>query len=46
MYKFYLNMWIMKKIDTKYLQDKVTAGKIAQDEYNKIIIVPQMTTNN
>lgn len=42
-YQFYLNMWIMKKVDATYLQSKVTAGRITQDEYNTIVATPQVS---
>lgn len=41
-YQFYLNMWIMRRIDTTTLQSKVPA-RITQDEYNTIISTPQVT---
>lgn len=43
MYNFLLNMWIMKKIDESYLQNKVTQGKITQAEYDMIVATPQIT---
>lgn len=42
MYQFLLNMWVMKKIDEAYLQDKVTRGFITQEEMNMIIATPQI----
>lgn len=42
MYKFLLNMWIMKKIDEVYLQARVSKGQITQKEYEIIIATPQI----
>ena len=41
MYKFCLNMWIMRKVDETYLQKQVTKGRITQEEYDIIINTPQ-----
>lgn len=37
MYKFLLNMWVMKRIDETYLQARVTKGQITQQEYEMIV---------
>lgn len=42
MYSFLLNMWIMKKIDSMYIQNQVAKGRITQTEANTIIATPQM----
>lgn len=42
MYNFLLNMWIMRRIDEKYLQARVTKGQITQQEYEMIIATPQI----
>lgn len=42
MYQFLLNMWIMKKVDEVYLQNKVTQSKITQAEYDMIVATPQV----
>ena len=41
MYQFLLNMWIMRKVDEKYLQSKVP-NRISQEEYEMIIATPQI----
>lgn len=43
MYKFLLNMWIMRKVDEAYLQAQVAKGRITQEEYNMIIATPQLS---
>lgn len=42
MYNFLLNMWIMKKVNEEYLQNRVSKGQITQDEYEMIIATPQI----
>jgi len=43
MYRFLLNMWIMKRVDEAYLQTMVTKGRITQQaEYDMIIATPQV----
>lgn len=42
MYQFLLNMWIMKRIDTVFLQGQVTKGRITQGEYDMIVATPQV----
>lgn len=42
MYQFFLNMWIMKRIDEAYLQMQVTKGRITQQEYEMIVATPQI----
>lgn len=42
MYQFLLNMWVMKKVDTVFLQGQVTKGRITQQEYDMIIATPQV----
>ena len=42
MYSFLLNMWVMRKINEAYLQDKVTRGFITQAECDMIIATPQI----
>lgn len=37
MYQFLLNMWVMKRIDTVFLQGQVTKGRITQQEYDMIV---------
>jgi hypothetical protein len=34
-------MWMMKRVDTIYLQKQVDEKRLTQDEYNKIIATPQ-----
>lgn len=41
-YGFLLNMWIMNRIDEAYLQGQVAKGRITQDEYEMIIVTPQV----
>ena len=40
-YAFLLNMWIMKKVDEKYLQGQLEKGRITQTEYEMITATPQ-----
>lgn len=42
MYKFLLNMWVMKRIDETYLQARVTKGQITQQEYEMIVSTQQI----
>lgn len=42
MYQFLLNMFVMRKINEAYLQDKVNRGFITQEEMNMIIATPQI----
>lgn len=42
MYKFLLNMWIMRRIDEEYLQKRVAKGQITQSEYDLIVATPQL----
>lgn len=42
MYGFFLNMWIMKKVDEAYLQIQVGRGRITQEEYEMIVATPQL----
>lgn len=41
-YAFLLNMWIMRKVNEEYLQARVLKGQITQEEYNMIVVTPQM----
>lgn len=41
-YTFLLNMWIMKKVDEKYLQGQVDRGRIDTKERDMILASPQM----
>jgi len=41
-YSFFLNMWIMKKVDETYLQGQVTKGRITTEEKDMIIATPQL----
>lgn len=42
MYKFLLNMWVIKRIDETYLQARVTKGQITQQEYEMIVSTQQI----
>lgn len=42
MYQFLLNMWVMKRIDTAFLEGQVTKGRITQQEYDMIVATPQV----
>lgn len=42
MYQFLLNMWVMGKIDSTFLQGQVTKGRITQAEYDMIVATPQV----
>lgn len=44
MYKFLLNMWVMRKCDEAYLQAMVDKGRISQLEYETIIATEQIDT--
>ena len=41
-YTFLLNMWIMKKVDEKYLQGQVDRGRITDEEKQMIMSTPQV----
>ena len=41
-YTFLLNMWIMKKVDEKYLQGQVDRKRITDDEKQMIMSTPQV----
>jgi hypothetical protein len=43
MYDYLLNQWILRKVDTTFLQMQVTKGRITQEQYETIISTPQMT---
>ena len=40
-YAFFLNMWIMGKIDEAYLNAQVSKGRITEDEKAMILATPQ-----
>lgn len=42
MYNFLLNMWIMKRRNETYMQERVIKGQITQKEYEMIIATPQI----
>lgn len=42
MYGFFLNMWIMNRIDETYLQGQKAKGRITEEEYEMIIATPQL----
>lgn len=42
-YEFFLNMWIMRKIDAGYLQGQVERGRITEQEKQVILASPQST---
>ena len=44
MYGFFLNMWIMNRIDETYLQGQLAKGRITQEEYDMIVATPQLET--
>lgn len=46
LYPFLLNMWIMNKVDEVYLQGQVQRGHITQEEYEMIIVTPQLPKTN
>lgn len=41
MYKFFKNMWILKKVDEDRLEKAVTKGYITEEEKNEIIQIPR-----
>ncbi len=41
-YNFFLNMWIMRKVDEAYLLLQVEKGRLTQEEYEMIIATPQI----
>lgn len=41
MYKFFKNMWILKKVDEDRLERAVTKGYITEGEKNEIIQIPR-----
>ena len=43
MYQFLLNMWIMRKVDSEYLQRCVTLNYITQEEKDIITATPQVS---
>lgn len=42
MYEFFLNMWVLKRLDSSYLQTQVTKGRITQEEATTILTMPQV----
>lgn len=40
-YAFFLNMWIMRKIDESYLEAQVGKGRITENEKAMILATPQ-----
>lgn len=42
MYRFLLNMWIMGRVDTAFLQGQIAQGRITQQEYEVIIATSQI----
>lgn len=42
MYAFILNMWIMRKVDTAYIQSKVPT-RLTQAEADMILATPQVS---
>ena len=42
MYGFFLNMWVMKKIDEAYLTAQVTKNRITEEEKAMILATPQL----
>lgn len=43
MFEFLKAQWIMRKIDTTYLQARVVKKQITKEQYELIITTPQMT---
>lgn len=41
-YVFFLNMWIMRRVDEAYLLVQVEKERLTQEEYEMIIATPQM----
>lgn len=44
MYGFFLNMWIMNRIDEIYLQGQLEKKRITLEEYEMIVATPKITT--
>lgn len=42
MYPFFLNMWIMRRIDEDYLDGQVAKERISEDEKDMIMATPQI----
>lgn len=42
MYGFFLNMWIMRKIDETFLSAQVRVGRITEQEKTMIMATPQL----
>ena len=42
MYPFFLNMWIMRRIDEAYLDGQVAKKRISEDEKDMIMATPQV----
>ena len=40
-YAFFLNMWIMGRIDNAFLEKQVNDGRITQEEKEMILATPQ-----
>jgi hypothetical protein len=40
-YAFFLNMWIMKRIDALFIEKQVNDGRITQAEAEMILATPQ-----
>lgn len=41
-YGFLLNIWVMRRVDEKYLQGQVERKHITQEEYEMIVSTPQL----
>lgn len=41
MYQFLLNMWLMNRIDSNFLQFQVDRGRISKLEMDMILATPQ-----
>ncbi|MCT4605841.1 MAG: hypothetical protein N4A64_07010 [Marinisporobacter sp.] len=43
MYNFILNMWILRKVDEKFVSTQCTRGRITEQERDMILATPQIT---
>lgn len=45
-YNFFLNMWILRKLDEEYLQGQVNKKRITAEEKEMILATPQANIKN
>lgn len=45
-YNFFLNMWILRKLDEEYLQGQANKKRITVEEKEMILATPQASIKN